>query len=113
MTDNDNWHLGSDGEIFRSPLSGREFKVKRGSASSYLAAQFLEQLEAILAAYSRLKSSSRYDDLSDVSSTDIHTLLTRSRAALERISGAKSVYSHHIKAVLSHGNWESQKLIAA
>lgn len=110
MADNANLHLGDDGEIPSSPHG--EFKVKRGLPATDLALQQLEQLEVIIAAYRKVQSSSRYADLSDINAKDIHTLLARARAAIERISGGKSVYSHHAKSILSRGEWDSHKLMA-
>src|SRR5689334_12960660 len=112
MTDHDDWHIGDDGEIYQPTRPDGDFKVKRGAVPNYRTAQFTEQLTSIIAAYKKIQSSSKYEDLSDIRSIDIYALLTRARAAIERISGVKSVYSHHAKVVLSRGEWNGNKLMA-
>lgn len=110
MTSDNQWLVGDDGELPYSPQPER--KTKRGLASAYLTAQFIEQLEALVDAYEKVRSGSAYKDLSDLNALDIHALLTRSRAAIERITDPKSVYAHHAKSLLTHGLWDGGKLIA-
>ena len=61
---------------------------------------FLEQLNSIVESHDALKAQSKYDDLSDMGLDSVHSLMTRSRAAIERISGPKSAYSKQIEETL-------------
>ena len=63
--------------------------------------QFLNQLESIIASYEALKKQSKYDDLSDLGESVAYDLITRSRAAIERISGRESVYSRQVDEALN------------
>jgi hypothetical protein len=62
--------------------------------------QFLEQLNSIISEYDELKGHSKYDDLSDLGDTVAYSLMTRSRAAVERTTGKESVYSQQIEEIL-------------
>ena len=62
--------------------------------------QFIEQLDSILGYYDSLKSRSRYEDLSDLGETVAYELITRARAAIERISGRDSAYFEQLQEIL-------------
>jgi len=62
--------------------------------------QFIEQLDSILAYYDSLKAKSRYEDLSDLGETVAYELITRARAAIERIGGRDSAYSEQLQEIL-------------
>jgi ornithine carbamoyltransferase len=69
--------------------------------NSSLKKHLLEQLNSIIESYTVLKSKSQYDDLSDSGYEVAHQLITRSKAAIERISGKDSAYSRQIEAILA------------
>jgi tRNA(Glu) U13 pseudouridine synthase TruD len=62
--------------------------------------QFIEQLDSILEYYDSLKSKWRHDDLSDLGETVAYEPITRSRAAIERISGRESAYFEQLQEIL-------------
>ncbi len=66
-----------------------------------LTQQFLDQLDSIVEAYEGLKKQSKYEDLSDLGISVAYDLITRSRAAIERISGRESAYSKQLEEVLN------------
>lgn len=70
-------------------------------AINQLTQQFLNQLESIITSYEGLKKQSQYDDLSDLGESVAYDLITRSRAAVERISGRVSAYSRQLEETLS------------
>ena len=61
---------------------------------------FKEQLSAVITEYESARSQSSYGDASDViSNTEIAELQTRCISAIERTSGAKSVYSRQVMEI--------------
>jgi len=64
-----------------------------------LTKQFVEQLESIIEGYKAFKTRDRSDIVDDV---DIHTTITKARAAIERISGATSAYSKQVRDILEN-----------
>jgi hypothetical protein len=65
--------------------------------------QFIPQLESVIEMYNGLKSSSKYDDISDAADElTVQTVITRARAAIERISGSNSAYSTQAKDILNN-----------
>jgi len=66
-----------------------------------LTQQFLNQLDSIVEAYEGLRKQSKYDDLSDLGKSVAYDLITKSRAAIERVSGRESAYSRQLEEVLS------------
>ena len=73
---------------------------------------YIKQLDNILMDYNSIKSKAINDDLSgNVSIEEITTLLTKSKAAITRISSNKSEYYKDIEATLKKSNiWEGDKL---
>jgi hypothetical protein len=65
--------------------------------------QFVEQLQAVIAAVTKIMRQSRYDDLSDLSEADIHLGLSRLRAAVERTSSADSPYIRELNKIDKKG----------
>ena len=60
----------------------------------------VSQLDDIIKTYQQLRGRSKYDDLSDLKGPETHKLLTRARAAVERVSGRKSVYTRQVDAAI-------------
>ena len=63
------------------------------------------QLNKIIEEYQSLKSRSQYDDLSDLPDNEIIRLTTRSRAAIERISGKNSAYYRQSEEIIANGGY--------
>lgn len=63
---------------------------------------FLKQLDELLAKHATMCASSQCDDLSDLSKVDRQSLVTRSVAAIHRITGANSTYSVQIQEILKN-----------
>jgi len=59
-----------------------------------------QQLKELITEYNSLQSQSQYDDLSDLSDNLLIRLITRSRAAIERISGKQSPYVRQTENLL-------------
>ncbi len=72
--------------------------------------QFKTQLKSIIDEYNNFKSSPTYDDMSDISFSVHHNLITRSRSAVERISGSNSPYTDQIKDILNRNLYDGVKL---
>ena len=53
---------------------------------------FIKQLDEILIEFNAFKSSSRNNDLSDLPSQQVSMIISKSKAAIERITGNKSEY---------------------
>lgn len=62
--------------------------------------QLIEQLDALLNKHSELQKASKHNDLSDLSKVERQSLVTRSLAAIHRISGKDSTYSNEIERIL-------------
>ena len=58
------------------------------------------QLEKLLTRYSEFQSISEYNDLSDLPKKDRQSLVSRSIAAVRRISGTNSSYANDIERIL-------------
>lgn len=68
-----------------------------------LTKQFLEQLGSILEAYNAFRVKSQASDLCDVvDQVGVHTMITKARAAMVRISGAGSAYSKQVEDILKN-----------
>jgi len=66
-----------------------------------LTKQFIEQLESILEGYKASRTKSQTSDLSDVvDEVGVHTMITKARSAIERISGTTSAYSKQADDIL-------------
>lgn len=60
----------------------------------------IEQLEVLLTKHSEMQRESQHNDLSDLSKVERQSLVTRSLAAIHRISGEKSTYSNEVERIL-------------
>lgn len=58
------------------------------------------QLKTLLAAFEQLKVGSKYNDLSDLPKSDRQSLVSRSIAAINRITGPNSSYSLDVERIL-------------
>ena len=58
--------------------------------------QFVQQLDNLINTYNGLRQSSQYNDLSDKPLPDRQSLVTRTIAAVNRISGSDSIYSKEV-----------------
>ncbi|MFC1968774.1 hypothetical protein ACFLVX_05275, partial [Chloroflexota bacterium] len=63
------------------------------------------QLEEILSSYSQLLAQSQDDDLFDLAGSDIHRIITQSRAAIIRIAGVTSPYTQQVSDILARSLW--------
>ena len=63
------------------------------------------QLNKIIEEYQSLINRSQYDDLSDLPDNEIIRLTTRSRAAIERISGKNSAYYRQSEEIIANGGY--------
>ena len=59
----------------------------------------IEQLDVLLVKHAEMQAQSKHSDLSDLSKVERQSLVTRSVAAIHRISGANSTYSAQIKSI--------------
>lgn len=59
----------------------------------------INQLESVLSKYTALQQKSKHDDFSDLPMIERQGLLTRSIAAIHRISGVKSTYSNEVERI--------------
>lgn len=75
-----------------------------------LVKELVEQLNSIVTSHKGLRSQSKYDDLSDLSSPIAHNLIARSRAAIERASGQDSAYSRQVQEILGQKTYDFGKL---
>ncbi len=62
---------------------------------------FRDNLREILEKYKGLKGQSRYSDLSDLEDSDIQYVITKARAAVERITARQSAYSRQTQEILA------------
>lgn len=62
--------------------------------------QFVQQLDNLINTYNGLRQSSQYNDLSDKPLPDRQSLITRTIAAVNRISGPDSIYSKEVARTL-------------
>lgn len=69
-----------------------------------------KQLDEILSSFKQLSAKSRQDDLSDLSSNDIHRIITQSRAAIIRIAGNASPYAGQAADILGRNIWDCHKM---
>lgn len=72
---------------------------------------FIKQLDEILIEFNGLKSSSRHSDLSDLPSQQVSMMISKSKAAVERITGNKSEYYKDIEVVLKNNTSYSSDLL--
>jgi len=61
--------------------------------------KLIEQLDALLSKYADMQKASDHKDLSDLPKSERQSLVTRSLAAIHRISGSKSTYSIEIDRI--------------
>jgi hypothetical protein len=61
---------------------------------------FIKQLNTLIEEHKSLRAQSKYKDLSDLPKTDRQSLVTRSVAAIHRISGISSPYAAEINRIL-------------
>lgn len=61
---------------------------------------FIQQLDAIISAYTTMQEQSRHDDLSDLQKHERQSLISRAIAAIHRISGNSSTYNAEVKRIL-------------
>lgn len=61
---------------------------------------FINQLETLLKEHESFQQTSKHNDLSDLPKTDRQSLITRSIAAIHRISGTKSTYAVEVDRIL-------------
>ena len=61
---------------------------------------FIKQIDEILNTFENLKASSEHNDLSNHPKHERQSLVSRTIAAIERISGEKSTYSKEVKRIL-------------
>jgi len=61
---------------------------------------FISQLDSLIAVYDNMKAKSQYNDLSDFPKPDRQSLMTRTIAAIHRISGQNSIYSNEVERIL-------------
>ena len=61
---------------------------------------FLAQLDCIIDDYDAMRRRSKYNDLSDLRRDERQSLITRSVAAVHRISGPSSIYSNDISRLI-------------
>jgi hypothetical protein len=74
---------------------------------------FLKQIDDILKDYNAIKAKSRFDDFSgpEVGIDEISSIITKSKAAVTRITGEKSEYYKDIDAILKRTNiWDGKKV---
>jgi hypothetical protein len=64
--------------------------------------QFVQQLDGLINTFNTLSQSSKYDDLSDKPLPDRQSLVTRTVAAINRISGSNSVYSKEVARTIKN-----------
>lgn len=62
---------------------------------------FVNQLDSLLKEYESLQQGSMHNDLSDLPKSDRQSLITRSIAAIHRISGPNSTYASEITRILA------------
>lgn len=73
--------------------------------------QLLKQLQSIIEQYNQVKAQTRHGDLSDIEYTKLFSIMTSSRAAVERITGTQSAYSNQIYSILELKNvFEGNKM---
>ena len=63
---------------------------------------FEKQLDAILNSYAELQQQSQHNDLSDLPKNDRQSLISRSIAAIHRITGPSSAYSNDIDRIIKN-----------
>lgn len=63
---------------------------------------FKKQLDAIIQKFDDMTNSSTNKDLSDLPKVDRQSLITRAIASVDRLAGAKSIYSMEIKRIINH-----------
>lgn len=68
--------------------------------SNKISESLINQLDEVIITYKKLRNQSKYDDFSDLKGPETNKLITRARAAVERISGSKSVYTKQIEAAI-------------
>jgi hypothetical protein len=61
---------------------------------------YIQQLDTLLDLYTGWRGTARQRDLSDIPETDRQGLVTRSVAAIERITGARSTYVAEVKRLI-------------
>lgn len=61
---------------------------------------FLNQLSSLIQEYESFRQSARHQDLSDLPKSDRQSLITKSIAAIHRISGTTSTYSVEVNRIL-------------
>lgn len=62
--------------------------------------KIIGQLEVLIEKHSELQRKSQHDDLSDLSKVERQSLVTRSLAAIHRVTGVDSTYSTEIERIL-------------
>lgn len=62
--------------------------------------QFVQQLDELINTYNTLRQSSKYTDLSDKPKPDRQSLITRTIAAINRISGNDSIYNKEVLRII-------------
>lgn len=74
---------------------------------------FVKQLNEIISEFQALESTAQYKDLSDIAAKKVEeltTVLTKSKAAVSRITGNSSEYYKDITTALATNNHEGTKL---
>lgn len=61
---------------------------------------FEQQLDAVLAEFAEYSARSQHDDLSDLPRADRQALVTKSIAAIHRVSGTNSTYAREVERLL-------------
>jgi len=70
---------------------------------------FLSQLNKVIEEYASLQTKSRHDDFSDCEE-DIHSLITKTKATVQRIAGNNSEYYKELERILDKSGYEGEKL---
>jgi hypothetical protein len=70
-------------------------------------AQFLAQLDEVLAEWAALRKQSRVNDASDLPDQEVLRVTTRARAAIRRIGGLGSAYFDQGEAIIKFGGYPS------
>lgn len=61
---------------------------------------FIKQLDELISIHATMRQRSKYDDLSDLPKEDRQSLVTRTIAAIHRITGVNSTFSQEVERII-------------
>jgi hypothetical protein len=73
--------------------------------------QLLEHLDSVIKLFEDIKDRYKYDDFSDVNPFDLHSLISKARSAIERVSGPSSAYTKHAEGILAENIYDGGKAL--